>query len=457
MTGVNEPRVVEGPPSTLPMMLRAALPVLPGVNLVPGVRKSGDTLPDLTLTRHDVPVDRAHVAAYSEVCGFTLKESLPVTYPHLLAFGLHMAIMTDRSFPFPAIGTVHLENTITQHRPITADERLQVTARPDNLRPHAKGRVFDLLTTIHSGGELVWEETSTFLRIGPGRPDERDQPGRSTLSSSPEPTGAAWKLPGDLGRRYAAVSGDHNPIHLYPLTAKAFGFPRQIAHGMWSKARCLAALDGRLPDAVTVEVAFKKPVLLPGTCSSGRPAATTGYAFALSRPQDGKPHLLGRFGPADHLTMASSRIMSRRDLEFLLYEWLDAEALTGRERYAEHDRGTFDAVLDLSEQIAADFFAPLNQTADAAEPYVGDDGAVVLPPEVPRALAAYTAVGAAEQRLRHRARRDAAAVRGAPGRRRATSRPRASARSPTRSSPRATPACWSRTAPRSRSGCSPSR
>ncbi|MEO5710925.1 MAG: MaoC/PaaZ C-terminal domain-containing protein [Nocardioidaceae bacterium] len=296
MTGNNEPRVVESSPSTLSMMLKAALPVLPGAHLVPGVRKSGDTLPDLTLTRHDVPVDRAHVAAYSEVCGFTLKETLPVTYPHLLAFGLHLQIMTDGSFPFPAIGTVHLENSITAHRPIAATEKLQVTARPDHLRLHAKGRVFDLLTTVHSGGELVWEETSTFLRIGKG---DREAPA-STLDrlDQPDSTGTSWKLAGDLGRRYAAVSGDHNPIHLYALTAKAFGFPCQIAHGMWSKARCLAALDGRLPDAVTVEVAFKKPVLLPGTVQFGSARRDQGYAFALSRPQDGKPHLLGRLGPA---------------------------------------------------------------------------------------------------------------------------------------------------------------
>jgi hypothetical protein len=298
MTGSNEPRVVEGTPSTLPLMLKAALPVLPGASLVPGVRKSGDTLPDLTLTRHDVPVDRSHVAAYSEVCGFSLKETLPVTYPHLLAFGLHMQIMTDGSFPFPAVGTVHLENTITAHRPIAASEKLQVTARPDHLRPHAKGRVFDLLTTVHSGGELVWEETSTFLRIGKSGLDKLDQPDELDSLEQPDSTGTSWKLAGDLGRRYAAVSGDHNPIHLYALTAKAFGFPRQIAHGMWSKARCLAALDGRLPDAVTVEVAFKKPVLLPGTVLLGSARRDQGYAFALSRPKDGKPHLLGRFGPA---------------------------------------------------------------------------------------------------------------------------------------------------------------
>ena len=50
---------------------------------------------------------------------------------------------------------------------------------------------------------------------------------------------------------------------MHDLTAKAFGFPRAIAHGMWSKARCLAALEGQLPDAFTTEVAFKRPILLP--------------------------------------------------------------------------------------------------------------------------------------------------------------------------------------------------
>jgi hypothetical protein len=272
---------MDAAPRTLPLLLRAALPV----------RRTGDTLPDLTLTRHDVPVDREHVAAYSRVCGFPLKAGLPVTYPHLLAFGLHLSIMTDSSFPFPTLGTVHLENRITAHRAIGDTERLDVTAHPEALRPHAKGRVFDLVTQVRSGGEVVWEETSTFLRRGDrgGDAAHREQ----TFERVP-PTGARWSLPGDLGRRYAGVSGDHNPIHLYGLTAKAFGFPRQIAHGMWSKARCLAALDGRLPDAVTVEVAFKKPILLPGAVAFGSSRSGDGYAFSLSNPKTGAPHLLGR-------------------------------------------------------------------------------------------------------------------------------------------------------------------
>ena len=290
----GEPRVLERDPASLPLMLKAALPAVPVLNQVPGVRRTGSALPDLTLTRHDVPVDRERVAAYSEVCGFPLKESLPVTYPHMLAFPLHMAIMTDSSFPFPAIGTVHLENAITQHRAISPAERLQVTARPDNLRPHPKGQVFDIEVDVHSAGELVWQSTSTLLRLGRG--------GKSAAASDRTfeevPAGPVqWRPGGDLGRRYAAVSGDHNPIHLYGLTAKAFGFPRQIAHGMWSKARCLAALDGRLPDAVRVEVAFKKPILLPGTVAFGSHRTGDAYAFSLSSPRNGAPHLLGRAEP----------------------------------------------------------------------------------------------------------------------------------------------------------------
>jgi acyl dehydratase len=280
------------------MLLRAALPAVPGVNQLPGVRRSGGDLPDLAVTRHDVPIDRDRVAAYSEVCGFPLKESVPVTYPHILAFGLHMTLMTDPAFPFPAVGTVHLANAITQHRPITADERLQLTARLGDLRPHPKGRTFTIATTAHSAGEPVWESTSTFLRPGGG--DKAAGGTERTFEKVPG-SGITWKLPGDLGRRYAAVSGDHNPIHLYGLTAKAFGFPRQIAHGMWSKARCLAALEGRLPDAVTVEVAFRKPILLPGRVDFGSRrvgGADGGYAFSVTRPKDGAPHLLGTVDPA---------------------------------------------------------------------------------------------------------------------------------------------------------------
>ena len=275
----------------LGLLVRAALPAVPVVNLLPGIRKSGrDDLEGLGRTRAPVQVRREHVASYAAVCGFPAKDLVPLTYPHVLGFPLHLRVMADPAFPFPAIGAVHLTNRITAHRPIAVGETVEVTVRPEDLRPHAKGRTVDFVTEVTSAGELVWEGRSTYLRREKGTPGAAGGP----VFDAVEPSGTTWRLPGDLGRRYAAVSGDRNPIHLYPLTAKALGFRRQIAHGMWSTARCVAALENRLPDAVTVEVAFRKPVFLPGTVAFGSEPTDTGFAFTLTSPTSGAPHLQGR-------------------------------------------------------------------------------------------------------------------------------------------------------------------
>lgn len=289
MAGSNV-KVVEGGGGAT-TMLKAALPVLPGVNLLPGIKKTGGGLPDLTLRREDVTVERAHVDRYAEVCGFPRKDVAPLPYLHMLAFPLHMALMTDPSFPFPALGTVHLENAITQHRPVAIGETVSLTLRAENLRASKKGRAFDMNVVGMVGDEVVWESVSTYLRLGKGDKENGD-PG--TSFQQVKAAGPVWKLPDDLGRKYGAVSGDRNPIHLHPLTAKAFGFPRHIAHGMWSKARCVAALENRLPDAVKVEVGFKKPIFLPGKVQFGADKTATGYDFTLVDPKDGAPHLLGR-------------------------------------------------------------------------------------------------------------------------------------------------------------------
>ena len=288
MTG-RTVRVLDGDSSGLTTMVRAALPTVPGVNRLPGIRKSSRELPDVEVRREDVTVEREHVTAYSRVCGFPVKDVVPLTYLQVLAFPLHMSLMTDQAFPFPAIGTVHLENVIARVRPVGVGERVSVAAHAENLRPHAKGRAFDLVSTATVGDEEVWSSRSTYLRLGGGDREHGDL----GTSFEPVPTGGAtWRLGGDLGRRYAAVSGDHNPIHLYPLTARAFGFPRHIAHGMWTKARAVAALENRLPDRVTVAVGFKKPIFLPGTVTFGARSTDAGIGFAVAA-RDGAPHLLG--------------------------------------------------------------------------------------------------------------------------------------------------------------------
>jgi acyl dehydratase len=299
-----ESRHLSGEPSGLSTLIRAALPAVPGVNQLPGVKKASvRDFTGLSCDRTRVQATRSAVEAYAAVCGFPRKDTVPLPYPHLLAFPLHMAIMSDPAFPYPAIGMVHLENTITAHRAMGVGEVLDLTTAVASPRAHAKGALLDFVTTVTSNSEVVWESTSTYLRRG-AKPvtDSVTGPGGepdSGLVIDDAPAGGVqWRLPGDLGRTYAGVSGDHNPIHLYPLTARALGFRRQIAHGMWTKARSIAAIENRLPDAVTVEVAFKKPVFLPGTVAFADRTDGDVHTFALTDPKDGSPHLVGRATPA---------------------------------------------------------------------------------------------------------------------------------------------------------------
>ena len=142
------------------------------------------------------------------------------------------------------------------------------------------------------GDELAWEESSTILKRGsdgaPRGPGDREA-GHDEL-----PVTATWRLAGDLGRRYGSVSGDLNPIHIHPVSARLLGFPSAIAHGMWTKARCLAALGPRLPDRFTVHVSFRKPILLPATVQFSEQGTAEGLLFSVRGAGKGTPHLDGR-------------------------------------------------------------------------------------------------------------------------------------------------------------------
>ena len=297
-------RRLDSSPSALPIYARASLGAIPGSGRLPFLAGGGGEVPEDVFELDGVAVELDRLAAYCRVCGFTLRETLPATYPHVLAFPLHLALMTDPSFPVPAIGSVHFANAITQRRPIRIGEELSLRVRSTKLDPHPKGRVFTLVTEARVGDELVWESRSTNLRRGSTGGEGSGSEGENSKGEQVAvdvdvdglATEAEWKLEGDLGRRYAAASGDHNPIHLYGLTAKLFGFPQQIAHGMWTKARCLAQLEPRLPGSFTVEAAFKRPILLPGKVQFASDA-DAGGAIAFAVRSSGEPHLAGRVSP----------------------------------------------------------------------------------------------------------------------------------------------------------------
>jgi acyl dehydratase len=258
---------------------------------LPGRRHNARSTGPVALSR-ELTVAASPLAAYTRVCGFRLGSALPPTYPHVLAFPLQMTLMTEPSFPFPVPGMVHIRNVITQHRPLAWDQPLQVSASVGTVAPHPRGAQVDLVSEVRLDGEVVWESRSTYLARGATAPTAAapDAPARD--DSMPATVAATWRVSADTGRRYAKVSGDMNPIHLHPLTARLFGFPRTIAHGMWAKARVLAALEGRIPGAFTADVDFRKPVTIPGTVRFTARPAQDGWDVGLWS-SSARPHLLG--------------------------------------------------------------------------------------------------------------------------------------------------------------------
>ncbi|MFJ8249914.1 MaoC/PaaZ C-terminal domain-containing protein [Streptomyces sp. NPDC094466] len=253
------------------------------------------TLPSGRLTRPAAPVAPGPLAAYGRICGFPESGELPLTYPHVLAFPPTMRLMSGRAFPLPVLGLVHTWIEITPHRAAGPAEPLELTVYAAELTPHRRGTEVTMATKARVGGELVWESRSGYLsRHGTRNPETTAPPGSPTAAPAAEdlPARAEWRLPGDLGRRYGAVSGDRNPIHLHPLTARLFGFPRAIAHGMWTVARCLAEA-GDPAGIRSVRAEFKAPVLLPATVTYAADAA--GNAFELRGP-GGRVHLVGSVG-----------------------------------------------------------------------------------------------------------------------------------------------------------------
>ena len=241
-------------PATAPSLLRGALTAR---------GRRGETVPDRTLRVEGVRVDRSRLAAYQRLCGYAVDDALPQPYPWVQAFPVQMALMARPDFPLPLPGMVHLANTVTTRRRLDAADALTLSVRAGEVRPHRRGRTLDVRLEAHVGDDLVWECDSVYLSRGKGTEGAPREEAPPTLA--PGPAVARWSLSSDLGRAYASVSGDLNPIHLHPLSARAMGFPRHIAHGMWSYARTLSALGRGSLGPSTSRVWFTAPLFLPST------------------------------------------------------------------------------------------------------------------------------------------------------------------------------------------------
>jgi acyl dehydratase len=248
----------------------------------PGRRATTTTIPRIEARAHVTTGDIARVAepsAYAAVCGFAPGAPLPATWPHVLAAPLHLAMFGHAAFPLPSVGMVHVRQRIVQRRVLHADAPLRIEAVVEGHRRVRHGGEIDLVTRVLVGDDVPWEGTTTIL----SRALQGDT--AATREPATQPEGltdtVAIDVPADTGRRYAALSGDVNPIHTNLLAARLFGFPRPIAHGMWSLARILAALGPKVPAACVIDARFLSPVLLPSALELRTGTSNDGVTHAV--------------------------------------------------------------------------------------------------------------------------------------------------------------------------------
>jgi acyl dehydratase len=270
-------------PSSLMNLLRAAAGALPFV-------PRGDTLPDRTLTVEDLSIDPANVAAYAAVTALRFGDAVPLTYPFALTFPTVMSLVTGFDFPFAAMGSVHVENHITQHRPILVSDTVSVQVHAEDLREHRRGLLVDVVTDVNVGNDTAWHQVTTFLHQQRTSLSDEPKPPPQKQPKLGPPNAVLRISPGQI-RHYASVGGDHNPIHTNPIAAKLFGFPTVIAHGMFTAAAVLANIEGQLPDAVQYSVKFAKPVVLPARAGLYVDRVSDGWELTLRNLSKGEPHL----------------------------------------------------------------------------------------------------------------------------------------------------------------------
>ena len=230
----------------------------------PLLAPEGCVVPDIQVIAQQVRIRAAHVRRYCEVCGITPSDSLPPAYLHVVAMPLHMRVFTHSAFPAKVLGLVHLRNVIRQWQAIPINGTVELQVSYNTLRETKSGQEYDLITSAKMAGQKVWEEVSTMLarrQVAGKRPViERAIRDEARLLCERNVDAAA-----NTGRRYARVSGDFNPIHLFDRTAQQFAFKQMVAHGMWSLSRCIGLAQFCLPAfPLELDAQFKLPIYLPG-------------------------------------------------------------------------------------------------------------------------------------------------------------------------------------------------
>ncbi len=244
--------------------------------------------------------DKKQIKNYKVICSFhrDRPDIIPITYLQTIFIGLLGKYITSSFFPINPLGLIHIFQSFEQKRPVTLDEILDLACILDNIKKTENGIETQFTLKIISQGETVWKGVSVFFtRIRAKK--EKSSKKKEDKILKPKET---ILVPAGTGRKYARVSGDYNPHHLYTVFAKIFGFKKAIVHGMWSLARVVASLDKHfgIQGYTYVEASFKLPIFMPATTSLGYECKNdisnkqAIINFELRDTKKGLPHLKGK-------------------------------------------------------------------------------------------------------------------------------------------------------------------
>ena len=267
-----------------------------------GVLSASSTPGPMTVRQAGLRLERGNVEAYREVCGYSAQPGIvPVTYPEMHFTQLIAEAVLSSGFPFSPLGLIHVGQRVQSLAPLLPGDRVDATTELEELRETERGYELDFSMIVEKSGRRVWTGLATLLSRSPAKQSAKKSEPRAD-QSRPRPTSVEGAfevvVPGNTGLRYARVSGDYNPHHLWWLTARPLGYRRPIAHGMWTFARVLShVLDGVDSEAALgATTVFKRPLLMPSRIRIEAPRLAerpSGVQVAAREASSGAPHLIG--------------------------------------------------------------------------------------------------------------------------------------------------------------------
>lgn len=253
----------------------ASLPELPGMLLraIPTVVRNGtpaDNIEEIKQQFSVAPVNADDQQHYHEQFPGLVSRT-PLTFFYLLAQRAHLSVMLSKAFPWPILGMVHVANkmewleNVDIKAPFIVDVSIQFPPRAATRK-----RIRPLYRVDFKQNDICVVRCESTYQVGSsGKPVKGRRTRHEQLDLGKWQQLDIWSLDASLGRRYARLSGDYNPIHLHPWLSRWFGFNQPIIHGMYSVARLQADIEKKHGQSVRMmDITFKRPLPLPGQAVS---------------------------------------------------------------------------------------------------------------------------------------------------------------------------------------------